>query len=83
MELTIGAKTIIEKLNSSGYKAYAVGGFVRDFLMGKSGGDVDITTSATPENMLEVFKDFKVYLTGLKHGTITINAQGEMIEVTT
>ena len=83
MKLTSGAKIIIEKLNSYGYEAYTVGGYVRDFLLGKNGGDVDITTSATPEQMLEVFSDFKVYLTGLKHGTITVNADGEMIEVTT
>ncbi|MBE5743220.1 MAG: CCA tRNA nucleotidyltransferase [Clostridiales bacterium] len=83
MELTIGAKLIIETLNKSGYEAYAVGGFVRDNLLDIESFDVDITTSATPDKILEIFKDFKVYKTGLKHGTVTINAENENIEVTT
>ncbi len=83
MELSLGAKLIIKTLNDSGYEAYAVGGFVRNNLLGIKVFDVDITTSATPDQMLEVFKNFKVYKTGLKHGTLTINAENENIEVTT
>ncbi|MBQ3235861.1 MAG: hypothetical protein IJA97_06870 [Clostridia bacterium] len=83
MELTKGAKLLIKTLEDHGFKAYAVGGFVRDNLLGKTLFDVDVTTSATPEQMLEVFKGFKVYLTGIKHGTITVNSLGEHIEVTT
>ncbi len=83
MELTKGAKLLIKTLNEHGYKAYAVGGFVRDNLLGLPLFDVDVTTSATPDEMLEVFKDFKVYLTGIKHGTVTVNSLGELIEVTT
>ncbi len=83
MELSLGAKLIIKTLNDSGYEAYAVGGFVRNNLLGIKVFDVDITTSATPDEMLEVFKNFKVYKTGLKHGTLTINAENENIEVTT
>lgn len=83
MELTKGAKLLIKTLNDHGYEAYAVGGFVRDNLLGNPLFDVDVTTSATPEQTLEVFKDFKVYLTGLKHGTVTVNSLGENIEVTT
>lgn len=83
MELTVGAKIIINELKSHGYKAYAVGGFVRNFLLNIPVLDVDVTTSATPEQIIEVFKDYKVYLTGIKHGTVTVNAGGENIEVTT
>ncbi len=83
MELTSGAKIIINVLKNHGYQAYAVGGFVRNFLLGIPVLDVDVTTSATPEQILEVFKDYKVYLTGIKHGTVTVNAGGENIEVTT
>lgn len=83
MKLTKGVKQIIKKLNSFGYEAYAVGGAVRDFYLGSTQTDVDVTTSATPEEMFKVFEGFKIYPTGLKHGTLTINSLGEMIEVTT
>lgn len=83
MELTSGAKIIIKTLNESGYGAYAVGGFVRNSLLGLDVSDIDITTSATPSEMLECFKKFKTYPTGLKHGTVTVNVFGENIEVTT
>lgn len=83
MELTKGAKIIIDKLTDNGYKAYAVGGAVRDYIMAVPFSDVDITTSAKPSEMLKVFKGFKVIPTGLKHGTITILIEGESIEVTT
>ncbi len=83
MELTHGAKTIIQKLNAHGFEAYAVGGFVRNFLLNIPVLDVDVTTSANPNQVIEIFKDYKVYLTGLKHGTVTVNVDGENIEVTT
>ncbi len=83
MKLTKGVKQIIEKLNSFGFEAYAVGGAVRDYFLRSSYSDVDVTTSATPEEMYTVFNDYKIYPTGLKHGTVTINSLGEMIEVTT
>ena len=83
MKLTDGVKQIIEKLNNSGYEAYAVGGAVRDSYLGNAQTDVDVTTSATPDEMYNVFSGFKIYPTGLKHGTLTINSLGEMIEVTT
>lgn len=83
MKLTVGAKTIIDKLNAHGFEAYAVGGFVRNSLLDIEVCDVDVTTSATPDKIVEVFSDYKVYLTGFKHGTVTIIANGEPIEVTT
>ena len=60
MELTSGAKIIIETLKSHGYEGYAVGGFVRNNLLGIEVLDVDVTTSARPEQILQVFKDYKV-----------------------
>ncbi|MBO5926447.1 MAG: CCA tRNA nucleotidyltransferase [Clostridia bacterium] len=83
MNLTNGVKEIIKNLTINGYEAYAVGGAVRDFCLGKKIDDYDVTTSATPNEVLEVFKGYKTYLTGIKHGTISVRACGELIEVTT
>ena len=65
-------KNCIESLEKSGYSAYAVGGAVRDSLLGKRPADWDVTTSATPNEILSVFADFRTILTGIKHGTITV-----------
>lgn len=81
--LSENGEKAIELLEQSGYDAYFVGGCVRDALMGMSANDVDITTSATPEQMLTVFCGFKVILTGLKHGTVTVMIGEEPIEITT
>lgn len=83
MELTVSAKYVIDKLKASGHKAYAVGGFVRNKLLNLPVLDVDVTTSATPDKIIEIFSQDKVYLTGLKHGTVTVNSFGENVEVTT
>lgn len=74
---------VMEKLESAGYTAYAVGGCVRDHLMGRVPGDYDVTTSAKPEEMLEVFSLDRVVETGLKHGTVTIVKDGMNVETTT
>ena len=65
-------KNCIELLERSGYSAYAVGGAVRDSLLGKEPSDWDVTTSATPDEILSVFADFRTIPTGIKHGTITV-----------
>ena len=83
MNFTKGIENLIKTLENHGYEAYAVGGAVRDFLRGVNYSDVDLTTSATPDEMLEVFKDYRVYKTGLKHGTLTVNVDGENVEITT
>ena len=75
--------TAFRLLEQSGFKAYAVGGCVRDSLMGKTPDDWDMTTSSTPEQTMEVFKDFRVIPTGLKHGTVTVIIDGNHIEITT
>lgn len=74
---------ILDILSGNGFEAYAVGGCVRDMLMGKSPQDYDITTNALPEQICGCFKDFKVIETGIKHGTVTVVSGGENIEVTT
>ena len=78
-----GAQEIISRLESFGYKGYAVGGCVRDSLLGKTPYDWDITTNALPEKTCEIFKDYSVILTGLKHGTVTVRVGKKNYEVTT
>ncbi len=76
---------IFEIFKKYGYDAYAVGGCVRDSLMGKSPADWDITTSATPEKILEIFdlESIRTLPTGLKHGTVSVLLDGEIFECTT
>lgn len=74
---------VLQKLIECGYDAYAVGGCVRDMLMGNVPHDFDITTDATPEQIIECFSDCPLILAGKKHGTIAVNMYGELIEVTT
>ncbi len=78
-------KLILNILNNNGYDAYAVGGFVRDNLMGRAVGDFDVTTSALPEETEQLLKlnNIKYVETGLKHGTITAVIKGEPVEITT
>lgn len=77
------ANEIIHTLQNHGHSAYVVGGCVRDSILGRTPHDWDICTSATPSEMLEIFKDRKVIETGLQHGTITVVVNGEPYEVTT
>lgn len=69
-------------LEKAGFEAYAVGGCVRDFLLGKKPTDFDITTSALPEETKAVFKNEHVIETGIKHGTVTVLMAGEPLEIT-
>lgn len=74
---------VIERLCENGHRGYAVGGCVRDMLMGKTPHDFDITTDAFPSETSECFSDCEIILTGLKHGTVTVVYEGENIEITT
>ena len=76
-------RTAIERLNERGFEAYAVGGCVRDSLLGKEPKDWDVTVSSTPDETKEVFSDCKIVETGVKHGTVTVLFDGEPIELTT
>jgi len=71
----------LEALESYGYRAYLVGGCVRDLLMDRSPKDYDIATNALPEEVQGIFS--KTIPTGLKHGTVTVVLSHAQIEVTT
>lgn len=74
---------VLNLLENAGYEAYLVGGCVRDRAMGKTPNDYDITTNAKPHEMQNVFCDYRVIETGLKHGTLTVVSEGECVEITT
>lgn len=74
---------IISSLNMHGYRADVVGGPVRDFLLSKLPIDYDITTSAFPAQIKEVFRDYRTVDTGIKHGTVTVVINGHNYEITT
>lgn len=74
-------KKVDEIFSSHGYKAYLVGGAVRDMILGKKGHDWDLATNATPKQVMSIFK--KVIPTGIAHGTVTIHIFGHEIETTT
>ena len=74
---------LIAQLNEAGFSAYAVGGCVRDSLLGLTPHDWDLCTSALPEDMLRVFRNERVAETGLKHGTLTVIRNHVPYEITT
>lgn len=78
-------KRIISILSGNGEEAYAVGGCIRDSVMGKTPADWDITTSRTPDEMTEIFESvgLKTVPTGLRHGTVTVLADNTPYECTT
>ena len=83
--MKIPARTgkILNRLREHGFEAYAVGGCVRDSLLGKAPGDWDVCTSALPKETKACFSDCRVIETGLKHGTVTVLMEGEPFEITT
>ena len=78
-----GAAALLDRLHQAGYAAYAVGGCVRDSLLGLSPHDWDLCTSATPEETLALFGEKQCIPTGLQHGTITVKWKGKLYETTT
>lgn len=83
IELPSDVKMIISRLKACGYDAYAVGGCVRDSLLGILPKDYDITTCAMPSEVKECFPELSHFDTGIKHGTITLLVAGTPYEVTT
>ena len=80
IEMPCDVEWIIGKIRDYGFEAFAVGGCVRDTLLGREPGDWDITTSAKPEEVKEIFG--KTVDTGLQHGTVTIIKNKNGYEVT-
>ena len=76
---------IAEILSKNGYKGYAVGGCIRDAIMGSNPNDWDMTTDCSPERMLEIFdsENIRTIPTGLKHGTVSVLLGDEIYECTT
>lgn len=74
-------QAIIDAITDAGFEAYAVGGCVRDSLLGREPEDWDLTTSATPKQVKAIFP--RTIDTGLQHGTVTVMLEGESFEVTT
>ncbi len=72
---------IIHTLNKAGYEAYAVGGCIRDSILGRNPNDWDITTSAKPDIIKELFR--RTVDTGIEHGTVTVMIGNDSYEVTT
>src|SRR5690625_1954927 len=75
------AKPIIDQIEKHGYKAYFVGGCVRDYLLKHDIGDIDIATSASPEDIIRLFST--VIPVGIEHGTVIVRHDHESYEVTT
>jgi tRNA nucleotidyltransferase (CCA-adding enzyme) len=76
-------KSALDRLHEAGYSAYFVGGCVRDALLGKEPHDWDIATSAIPKEIKRVFNEYQQIDTGLKHGTVIVVIDNELIEITT
>ena len=72
---------IIERIEKNGFEAFAVGGCIRDSLLGRVPNDWDITTSAKPEDIMNIFEN--TVETGIEHGTVTVVIDKEPYEVTT
>lgn len=83
IKIEAGAAKLLNKLHGAGYKAYAVGGCVRDSLLGQTPHDWDLCTSALPEQVIELFGAENCIPTGLQHGTVTIKQDGKLYETTT
>ena len=78
IKLPSNVEYIIHQLERAGYEAYAVGGCVRDSLLGRVPGDWDITTSARPEQVKAVFR--RTIDTGIQHGTVTVLMPAEQAD---
>lgn len=83
IKLDPGAALLLDALHGAGHAAYAVGGCVRDILLGLDPHDWDLCTSARPEQVMALFGEEKCIPTGLQHGTVTVKQGGRLYETTT
>ena len=74
---------LMDRLEHAGFECHAVGGCVRDWLMGAVPHDYDCCTSATPEEMQAIFADRQLVLAGVKHGTVGVVTDSGVVEITT
>lgn len=81
--MKMNSKEVLQRLEDYGYGSYLVGGFVRDKLMGRLSSDIDIATKARPDEIKEVFKDYKIIEVGRAFGTMKLIAAGNEYEITT
>ena len=73
----------IRQLESAGYQAYAVGGCVRDSLLGLTPADYDLCTNAAPDEICRVFTGHQLLHHGQKHGTVSVVLENQVYEITT
>lgn len=78
-----GAAALLDELHRAGFGAYAVGGCVRDSLLGLAPHDWDLCTAACPGQVMELFGEDRCIPTGLQHGTVTVKRDGNLYEITT
>ena len=78
-----GAAALLDELHRAGFGAYAVGGCVRDSLLGLAPHDWDLCTAARPGQVMELFGEDRCIPTGLQHGTVTVKRDGRLYEITT
>ena len=76
-------RACVDALEDRGFPAYAVGGCVRDSLLGLAPHDYDLCTAATPEQIKQVFHDHQLVLAGEKHGTVSVVTEEGLVEITT
>ena len=74
---------VFDVLQNNGFECYAVGGCVRDMLLGITPNDIDFTTNANPDEILQCFKDYKTFELGKKFGTISVVNDDMIYEITT
>ena len=83
MRLPEYVRSCLDRLEEAGFAAYAVGGCVRDSLLGLTPHDYDLCTAAKPETIQDLFSDHHLVLAGLKHGTVGVVTEQGVVEITT
>ena len=83
MNIPSHVNTLLFALRERGFAAHPVGGCVRDSLMGRAPADWDVCTAARPEQVEEIFQNYRLIETGLRHGTVTVLSEGHPVEITT
>ena len=83
MRLPEYVRSCLDRLEEAGFAAYAVGGGVRDSLLGLTPHDYDLCTAAKPETIRDLFSDHHLVLAGLKHGTVGVVTEQGVVEITT